>query len=242
MRNLTTADLNLFYSYNTSVESAYIITVKDNVKSEELYSRCKLSCDKVGMPSKKWHAYNGLGDTIVAPDHLRNDPVMKLFKISDHYLTRGEVACALSHISLWAHCIQIDRPIVILEHDAVMVKKIDFLNTLNSIVYLGGAEWAKDKWTIMPIPPHASEGPNYHFICRAHAYAIDPHVAKNMLAHVLKMGICTSLDMMLRADIFNITHQGLYAYDDNIDASLDTTIKNRPLEGRTTKRNDSLSN
>lgn len=240
MRNLTTTDLNLFYSYDVGIESAYIITVKDNPKSEQLYNRCKMSCDKVGMPVKMWHAYNGLGDTIVAPDHLKNDSVMKLLKVTDHYLTRGEVACALSHISLWSHCAQIDKPIVILEHDSIMIKKIESLNNLNSIVYLGGAEWAKQNWTIMPIPPHASEGPNYHFICRAHAYAIDPQVAKNMLAHVLKMGICAPLDIMMRTDLFNVSHQGLYAYDENVDTTNDTTIKNRPVEGRTTKRNDKL--
>ena len=68
---------------------------------------------------------------------------MSMIKITDHYLTRGEVACALSHISLWAHCVKIDQPIVILEHDAVMVKAFTQHQSYNSIVYLGGSEWAE---------------------------------------------------------------------------------------------------
>jgi len=48
---------------------------------------------------------------------------------------------------------------------------------------------------------------------RAHAYAIDPQVAKNMLAHVIKYGIHESLDLMLRADIFPVVQMGLYASD-----------------------------
>lgn len=233
--------LNLYRSNILDIESAYIITVQDNEASQLRSKRCQESCNSVGMSAKIWHAYDGtkVGD-IKEPDSLKDDSFMSMIKVTDHYLTRGEVACALSHISLWAHCVKIDRPLVILEHDAIVVKKIEHHLSYNSIVWLGGAEWAKQHWPILTIPPHASEGPNYHFICRAHAYSIDPQVAKNMLSYVLKMGICAPLDIMLRADIFHITHQGLHAYDDNDNAVRDTTIKARPLEGRTTDRNDRL--
>lgn len=232
--------LQLFRTNNTEVENAYIITVKDHKRSEERSLRCQRSCDSVGMPYKVWDAYDGTGDTIKEPDHSKDNQLMSMIKITDHYLTRGEVACALSHISLWAHCAAIDKPIVILEHDSIMKQKFDRHASYNSIVYLGGNEWARAGWPILPIPPHASEGPNYLFICRAHAYSIDPQMAKNLLSYVLKMGICAPLDIMLRADLFHITHQGLYAYDLNDDNVYDTTIKSRPIKGRTTERNDRL--
>jgi hypothetical protein len=54
------------------------------------------------------------------------------------------------------------------------------------------------------------------------------------------MGICAPLDIMMRADLFNITHQGMFAYDKNINVTTDTTILARPLTGRTTERNDKL--
>lgn len=232
--------LNLYYSYDNSIENTYIITVQGNKKSEELSKRCQLSCQKVGQPFKVWDAFDGTGEGIKVPQHSQNDSITRMMKITDHYMTRGEVACALSHISLWRHCAEIDRPIVILEHDTIMVNRIESLNSFNSIVYLGGTEWAKQGWKIYSIPPHASEGPNYHFICRAHAYAIDPQMAKNLLAHVIKMGIAAPLDILMRADLFNITHQGFYAYDENVDKTNDTTIKARPIQGRTTNRNDRL--
>lgn len=234
------AHLNLWYSYDTSVDNAYIITVKNNDLSEEYSNRCVESCRAIEMPYKIWDAFDGTGDEIMAPFHSMNDNFIRSLKITDHYLTKGEVACALSHISLWLHCASIDKPIVILEHDAVMVKKFSYHNAYNSIIYLGGREWADLNWPMLPIPPHASEGPNYHFICRAHAYSIDPVVAKNLLSHVLKFGICAPLDIMIRADIFNITHTGFYAYDKNTFKDLDTTILARPAEGRTTIRNDNL--
>lgn len=233
--------LKLYRSNDIEVDSAYIITVKGHEGSEKKSLKCRQSCDSVGMPYKIWDAYDGTKPgSIIEPGHLKDDPFMSMIKITDHYLTRGEVACALSHISLWAHCAKIDKPIVILEHDSIMVNRFTHHKSYNSIVYLGGTEWAKNNWPIYDIPPHASEGPNYLFICRAHAYSIDPQVAKNLLSYVLKMGICAPLDIMLRADLFHITHQGLHAYDDNDDAVRDTTIKSRPVNGRTTERNDKL--
>jgi hypothetical protein len=232
--------MNLYRSNNTQVDAAYIITVKGNSNSEKYSKQCQESCEKVEMPYVVWDAYDGTSPgQIIPPENLRNDRFMNMIKITDHYLTRGEVACALSHISLWEHCAAIDKPIVILEHDTVMLRKFSEHQSYNTICYLGGAEWAQQGWKVYPIPPHASEGPNYLFICRAHAYSIDPQMAKNLLSYVLKMGISAPLDIMLRADLFAIVHQGLYAADVMSDKT-DTTIAARPFEGRTTKRNDKL--
>lgn len=232
---------SLFYKYNVEVESAYIITVLGNSTSEEFSKRAQDSCRQVDMPFQVWPAFDGTASgEIRVPDTLKDDPFIKMLKVTNHFLTKGEVACALSHISLWARCAALDQPIVILEHDAVMVKRFDSHLSFNSIVYLGGIEWAEEGWPIAAIPPHASDGPNYHFICRAHAYSIDPAMAKNLLAHVLKMGIHISLDMFMRADLFNITHQGLYAYDKTENRDQVTTIKNRTNEGEVRRRNDKL--
>ena len=230
---------SLYFSYNVEVDKAYIIRVKNNNKSEALAKRCADSCDKVGMSYQYWDAYDGLDGEIMPPDH--HSQIMKMIKITDHYMTRGEVACALSHISLWAKCVEQDQPIVILEHDAVMVQAYTQHAVHHSICYLGSNEQVNLGWQVLPTPPHASEGPNYHFICRAHAYAIDPQVAKNMLAHVLKYGINAPLDIMLRTDIFPVHQMGIFAYDvKEGDIHENTTILGRPKEGRSTVRNDKL--
>lgn len=236
---------SLFFSYNMTVDKAYIIRVKENQKSEDVAQRCADSCTDVQMPWEYWDAYDGTGHRIQEPEHSKNSSIMKMLKVTDHYMTRGEVACALSHISLWAKCVEQDQPLVILEHDAVMAKPYLNHDVFNSIAYLGNNEQVNGGWPVLPTPTHASEGPNYHFICRAHAYAIDPAVAKNMIAHVIKFGICAPLDIIVRADIFPIHQTGVYAYDvKEIEAKtnqLKTTILGRPLEGRSTVRNDDLS-
>lgn len=232
--------MNLSFSYNTTVDTAYIIRLKNNTLSKKLAKRCADSCDSVGQAWQYWDAYDGIANPIKEPMH--HGQVMNLIKVTDSYLTRGEVACALSHISLWARCVEQDRPLVVLEHDAVMLKKYENHAVFNSICYLGSKEQYSQGWPILPTPPHASEGNNYHFICRAHAYAVDPAVAKNMLAHVIRYGISSSLDMLLRADIFPIHQMGLYAYDnpDVKDGNIETTILQRPSTGRSMHRNDNL--
>ena len=226
---------SLYWSHNMdNVYGAFIVRVNGNETSENLAQRCAASCDRVGQKYEFWDAYNGISNPIQKPNHHNN--TMDLLKITDHYLTRGEVACAMSHISLWIKCILLDQPIVILEHDAIMLKQYNIHPLYNSIAYLGGREQKEQHWPVKSIPPFASEGLNYHFICRAHAYAIDPIVAKNMLAHVIKMGIHAPLDIMLRADLFPIHQLDLFAYD--LDG--ETTILERPKDGRTTEKNDNL--
>jgi hypothetical protein len=232
--------VNLNWSYNLQVKQAYILRIKEHPTSEKLAARCAESCEKVNMPYVIWDCYDGTKPTIEEPEHLKGDSFMQMVKLTDHYLTRGNVACALSHISVWAECVKIDAPVVVLEHDAIMLKRYENHLAYNSISYLGGREQVALGWPVYSVPPHGSDGPNYHFICRAHAYAIDPAVAKNMLAHVLKFGIHTSLDVMLRADVFPIHQSGLYAYE----APGETTIINRPADNsgidRTPHRNDNL--
>jgi len=230
---------SLFRSYDVGIESAYIITVKGNTTSETYSERCAQSCRSVGMPYKIWDAYDGTkkNKLIVPPKHLKDCSFMNIVKIMDNYLTKAEVACALSHISLWLHCTKIDKPIIVLEHDAVVLKNLTYFPGFNTILFLGSVEWAEQNWPIMNVPLHGSDGPNKHFICRAHAYAIDPIVAKNMLANILKMGVYASLDEMMAADLYNISHIGCIAYDKESE----TTICVRPTEGRRTIKNDDLN-
>ena len=205
---------SLQYSYDIGVESAYIITIKDHMQSEKLSLRCQHSCENIRMPYQVWDAFDGTDNvSIKIPEHSKNSNHLKWLKVFDHHLSITEIACYLSHFSLWTRCIELDKPIVILEHDAEMIKPYLYHTGYNTIVYLGSLEQQKGTMPIINIPPHGTLNHNYHFICRAHAYAIDPQIAKNLVAHTIQRGICESLDVVLRADIFNISQAGLFAYD-----------------------------
>jgi len=206
----------LNFSYRRDIPFAYIIRISDNPISNELSERCATSCEEVGQPYEYFEAFT--------PTHTPiSDSWVSWIKVVDPNLSPTEVACAFSHIALWAKCVASDTPLIILEHDAIVRQPFKEFPLFNCIVYLGCLEQRNSVFPIMPLPPHGSNGPDYHFMLRAHAYAIDPQIAKNMLAHVLKYGIHESLDIMLRTDIFPVIQFGFYAYEQ----SGETTITNR---------------
>jgi hypothetical protein len=218
----TDEHLNVNYSHIRDVEGAYIITIKDDKTSEKLAARCEESCDKVGMKHQRWEAFNGRGDMITTPSHAQGKDWIKWIKVMDHHLSMGELACFFSHLSLWAKCVELDRPIIIMEHDAVVVKNLQMHMAYNNIIYMGSSEQAKLGWPVLPIPMHSSVNKNYLFIGRAHAYSIDPQIAKRMLSKVIASGIQETLDIFIRADEFGIIQMGLLAYNEDSETTIDT--------------------
>jgi hypothetical protein len=225
--------MNFINHYDMSVDSAYIISLQNNELSQQFTQRCVQSCEKVGQPYKIFYGFDAsqskvktqtyklgqpvgeLGD-IQVPDMLKGQAFINFLRVHRSDLMLTQIACFLSHYALWCLCLDIDRPIVILEHDAIMLKPYHVHKYYNNIVYLGSREQQQQGKEVYSIPPHGSDHDGlYRFICRAHAYAIDPAVAKNLISYVIQQGISTSLDAIMRADIFPIVQDGLYAYDDN---------------------------
>jgi hypothetical protein len=224
--------LHLDFDYDMQIESAYIITIKNHPVSENMSARCQHSLRTLEMPYKIWDAYDGTSGKMVVPDHSKNSEFMSWIKWTDKELSITELAVALSHISLWAHCMTIDKPIIILEHDAIMLKKLSVHPVPGLILYLGGYEQVKKGWPQILTPPHATNGNNHHFICRAHAYAIDPWSAKNLFSHVLRYGIHESLDIMIRADIFPQIQTDVYAYEEPDLANTTIVGRKKTIDGK----------
>jgi hypothetical protein len=212
----------LSYAYNIKVEQAYILHLPGNKQSDRMTKRCVESCESTGQKYKLWEGFNGLGEGIVAPKHLEKEPWLKWIKCPNSALKNGEVAAFLGHVSLWAKCIEIDQPIVILEHDAVMIKKFEEHPCLNAIIYLGCEEQQQQKLQVSPVPVHLKwEGLNCLY--KAHAYSVDPFVARRLMGSIISGGITRSIDVYMRADIYTQVQVGLYAYD----ISEGSTIVNR---------------
>ena len=209
------------YKYKVSVDKAYIIRIDGNEVSETMARRCAESCDAVAMPWDYFSAVDGVSGNLVFKDF---PDILKLIRVTNKTLTVAEVACFLSHFLLWVKCAEQDEPIVILEHDAIMVRPYTVHPFFNVISYLGCIEQANGWQPQFPLPPHGQLNENFRFILRAHAYAIDPMVAKNLVAKVIKAGVFTSADVMIRADEFAIIQDGFYAHD----LPGETTIPGRP--------------
>ena len=211
-----------------SVESAYIISLKDNEVSQKFTQRCVQSCEAVQQPYKIFYGFDASQSKVKLQNYQLGQPVGELGEIKVPDMLQGQradllytqIACFLSHYALWCLCLDIDRPIVILEHDAIMVRQYTLHKFYNNIVYLGSREQQLQGREVYTIPPHGSDFKGlYRFICRAHAYAIDPTIAKNLVSYVIQQGIANSLDAIMRSDIFPIVQDGIYAYDNNLGLS-----------------------
>lgn len=256
----TDEHLSLKYDYAREVDKAYIIVVKGNEKSEEQAGKCIASCQKIGMPYEIFQAYDGTdGKTIITPEHLKNKEHMKWIKILDHKLSIPEIACALSHIALWSHCMTIQKPIVILEHDAIMMHKFTTFYGYNVVHYLGHsleisryATWlhennefiSNDENIIDYIirkdikPARQIRRPmtnltnlNYLYPLGLHAYAIDPMMAKNLFSHVLSEGLINPIDTFVDIEKFALLQEDVYAFQ-NEEAIIKSTIDDVTIKER----------
>jgi GR25 family glycosyltransferase involved in LPS biosynthesis len=204
---------SLRHKWSIEIESAYVITLKDNEISERMSARCMRSCEKLGMPVQRWETFDGLKGDIKIPDHLTDRTWLRWIKVVNPALGKSEIALVLAHATLWAHCCEIDKPIVILEHDAVCVQKITHHPAINAICYLGSIEQVQNKFQFGPIPIMGQMNENYRFILRTHAYSVDPLMAKRLLTDLLQHGISTSIDVLIRSDIYAQVQFGVYAFD-----------------------------
>jgi hypothetical protein len=201
-------------SYNFDIENTYIIYFPNNYISVDLANRCLDSCKKINQKAELYEGFDGTENELKIPEHLKNQNWYKWLKVTDYQQSLSEVACSLSHISLWVKCMELDRPIVILEHDVIMIKSYKKHQIYNGIGYLGSIEYLRSPELINNrVPMYSSINKNWNFINRAHAYSIDPAVARKLFTCVLSRGIYESLDIMIRADDVAIVQNELYAYD-----------------------------
>lgn len=233
----TDSYLNTDHNWDTRIAETCIIAIKDNPVSEKSAQTALESCLAAGQINPQIYAgYDGTNlDTITTPHRLQvNDSVMKWIKVLDSALSITEVACALSHISLWAHCITINRPIVILEHDAYMLRPFEQMSYTNSVEYLGHdaelpkllkeagvddyTELAEYYRTVKKYPDPVIRLPvinviNYNFLYShgLHAYAIDPFMARRLFARVLLEGLINPIDVVVEVTDFELVQTGIYA-------------------------------
>jgi len=233
----TDAGLNRDYNWDTAIAETRIIAIQGNANSEEQAARALNSCLRIGQPNPEvFWAYDGTDHKIIyTPDHLKNSDAMSWVKVLDSALSVTEVACALSHIALWVHCMTINRPIVILEHDAVMIRPFKTMTQNNCVEYLGhrfeipnlikqtGLESYPelvnhylDPENYLPaehrLPMTSVINYNYLYSMGLHAYAIDPFMARRLFAKVLTEGLTNPVDTIVEVTDFELIQTGIYAF------------------------------
>ena len=153
----------------------FVITIMENERSVQVADRCVKSGQVFGYKIEKHAAYSPQNCNVNQElDNLNYDRSGFIEKYS-----RPEncIAGFLSHHSLWMKCLELNEPIVIFEHDAVVTNDIPNL-VLFDILNLGKPSYGK-----FNTPTFIGYGSlvSKPYFPGAHAYRITPKGAADLI-------------------------------------------------------------
>ena len=120
----------------------FVITLLNDEYSERVAKRCIDSAAKFGVDVEKYPAVNKLtSESLMCEFGLKwtwadnNTRITKcpLTGLRQHPYKganlQAKIGCSMSHFLLWKKCVELDQPILILEHDTIFVR--DFPKDIN---------------------------------------------------------------------------------------------------------------
>ena len=142
----------------------------DNEKSVEAADRCIASAEKFGEIVEKFPAFTPKDK----PLEILKERKVPTDALAEKYSRNENCAAAfLSHFSLWQHCLEINQPIMIFEHDAVQT------DPLPESIRAGWGfkqmmSMGKPSYGRFRVPQVLGSGPLYskRYFPGAHAYAM----------------------------------------------------------------------
>ena len=167
---------------------------------------------------------------MVFPDPHKFGDLLAMLVIKNEILSRPELACFLTHFQLWCQCAVSDRPIAVLEHDAVLLAPLPNHSWINCIHYLGHHDQLPDDLGVTPYftglrRPDGRYEHRYRFMAGTHAYTIDPTMARRLVSDTIARGIDRSVDMFIDLDRYCVIQTGMYAV--NAGSSVSTVQRSR---------------
>jgi len=169
------------YSINNEPANCYVITIETNSESIKASERCISSANQFGLDTEIFNAYTPRHDPLKILEG--NGINTKGFHRPSHnsYIDAA-AGCFLSHFTLWKKCIEINKLIIIFEHDAIIINEIPF-NILDGIGF--------DKLINLGEPAHGSiKTPKFigvgllqssNKLYGSHAYAVKPAGALELI-------------------------------------------------------------
>lgn len=196
---------------------AFVITMKGRSFSEELAEDCIASGKKFNIQIEKFNAVQ-LDDVEPTYKKFNLRPFPKLKFTRDAKGVRG---CFCSHYSLWQKCLELNEPIMILEHDALIIRPIpkDIINKFAELCNLDAYsrtttvyEKHLEKFDGYDVIPHSPKRPTasgfqyFDKICikGLHAYIIKPQGAKALMEFTKSKGMLPA-DILVNADSVALT-------------------------------------
>ena len=193
---------------------AIVIRLKGIEESESLAQECIDSAKSKGLIV---YPFDGVyGEEQIAAKHAEFQIRPWKEKMKKNRL--GVKGCFLSHYSIWLHCLETDQPILVFEHDAVVLRSIPtnitelfdeflLLDPYNKMTKSYGSMHEKDGE--FKIEEYYNENSQqkyelqHQYAMGLQAYIIKPNAAAKLLESVKKNGYYPA-DMQCHKGIINI--------------------------------------
>jgi hypothetical protein len=176
----------------TTQPKTFVIAIKGHSISESQLKDCLTSAEKFN-----WNVevFWGVDGRYISDQTWKNEEIfVRTDKPTIH--RAGVRGCFLSHWSLWKKCIELNEPIIILEHDAVIQNKWESIELGDSIVKLHRHYAGK----FPKIDEHSG-----HWSKSGHAYCISPFHAKILIEFVRRVG-AYEVDIIMGDKVIPLRH------------------------------------
>lgn len=158
---------------------SYVITIVDNELSVEAANRCVESAKLHGIDAEIFKAITPKDNPL---EILKKEGMPTNNLLLDDTCSKPgpAICCFLSHYFLWKKSIELNEPILCLEHDAIVVKKLPPSLKHTGVCNLGKPSYGK---YIVPKKPGTYKlfsKPNRHFP-GTHAVLVSPNGARKLI-------------------------------------------------------------
>lgn len=178
---------------------AFIITTKGFKPSENNAKKVMKAATKHGLEANIFYGMSANDARFYLVDWkipMRDYTVLPRF-VAKNLLMPGVQGCFLSHFILWNECVKLNEPIVVLEHDGIMVRPLDV--DWQDVLQLDPFRHEEDIVDPAGVTSYNQEHnywPGWFSMRGAYAYAIKPHAAKKLIDAVFREGFLATDDMI----------------------------------------------
>jgi GR25 family glycosyltransferase involved in LPS biosynthesis len=189
----------------------FVIALIDHQESQRMLKDCLDSAKKFNYQPTVWPAVDGRTVSKRSWEELNILPRFEKISMDKP----GVQGCFISHWQLWNKCVELNCPIIILEHDSVITQSINVLPK-GDLLKLHKLIKAKEHWGC----PDSEAGT---WTVSAHAYLITPVGAKKLLDFVKSNGAIPA-DVIIGDKVLNYNHLDYDLIERNINR-ISTTQK-----------------
>jgi len=177
---------------------AFIIYLRELQSTIDSALECKRTARQHGLDAWMLEGFTpSRADQFIKENNLKPYlPGPKLFKIK--WQKGGVRGCMISHYHAWKKCIELDQPIVVLEHDS-RVCSDTYLQEFQDVLHLDAHRFEQDPNQGKPATVedfvHVRKGENQ--LKGTYGYVIKPHAAKRLIQGAHEDGL-TASDMFVK--------------------------------------------